>query len=120
MAVIYIAGPMTGYKDHNRTAFFTEAMRLAEHGHVVLNPATLPEGLSQQQYISICIPMLMCADVIYLLEGWEDSAGARAEYAMALKLNIDVSLPPVREDGKSITQPGVDQKPHNQQINLSE
>ncbi|EIX4511362.1 DUF4406 domain-containing protein, partial [Escherichia coli] len=22
MAVIYIAGPMTGYKDHNRTAFF--------------------------------------------------------------------------------------------------
>ncbi|HAX2347836.1 TPA: DUF4406 domain-containing protein, partial [Escherichia coli] len=21
MAVIYIAGPMTGYKDHNRTAF---------------------------------------------------------------------------------------------------
>ncbi|HHL4591080.1 TPA: DUF4406 domain-containing protein [Escherichia coli] len=55
-----------------------------------------------------------------MLEGWEDSAGARAEYAMALKLNIDVSLPPVREDGKSITQPGVDQTPHNQQINLSE
>ncbi|WP_270377017.1 DUF4406 domain-containing protein, partial [Escherichia coli] len=50
MAVIYIAGPMTGYKDHNRTAFFTEAMRLAADGHVVLNPATLPDGLSQQQY----------------------------------------------------------------------
>ncbi|SPX37520.1 phage protein [Escherichia coli] len=85
MAVIYIAGPMTGYKDHNRTAFFTEAMRLAADGHVVLNPATLPEGLSQQQYMSICIPMLMCADAIYLLEGWVDSAGARAEYVMALK-----------------------------------
>ncbi|HIB8586172.1 TPA: DUF4406 domain-containing protein, partial [Escherichia coli] len=55
MAVIYIAGPMTGYKDHNRTAFFIEAMRLAADGHVVLNPATLPEGLSQQQYMSICI-----------------------------------------------------------------
>ncbi|WP_432704347.1 DUF4406 domain-containing protein [Escherichia coli] len=105
---------------HNRTAFCVEDLKLRCAGNIVLNPAVLPDGLSQQQYMSICIPMLMCADVIYLLEGWEDSAGARAEYAMALKLNIDVSLPPVREDGKSITQPGVDQTPHNQQINLSE
>ncbi|STM08767.1 phage protein [Escherichia coli] len=101
MAVIYIAGPMTGYKDHNRTAFFTEAMRLAADGHVVLNPATLPEGLSQQQYMSICIPMLMCADAIYLLECWVDSAGALAEYVMALKLNMPVSFPENRAAGEN-------------------
>ncbi|ELW5409148.1 DUF4406 domain-containing protein [Escherichia coli] len=104
MAVIYIAGPMTGYKDHNRTAFSMAAMKLAAAGHVVLNPATLPDGLSQQQYMSICIPMLMCADVIYLLEGWVESAGAKAEYIMARKLNMPVSFPSVREDGESITQ----------------
>ena len=104
MAVIYIAGPMTGCKDHNRTAFFTEAMRLAADRHVVLNPATLPEGLSQQQYMSICIPMLMCADAIYLLEGWVDSAGARAEYVMALKLNMPVSFPENRAAGETVAQ----------------
>ncbi|HHI0671356.1 DUF4406 domain-containing protein [Escherichia coli] len=104
MAVIYIAGPMTGYKDHNRTAFFTEAMRLAADGHVVLNPATLPEGLSQQQYMSICIPMLMCADAIYLLECWVDSAGALAEYVMALKLNMPVSFPENRAAGETVAQ----------------
>ncbi|ELC8119378.1 DUF4406 domain-containing protein [Escherichia coli] len=104
MAVIYIAGPMTGYKDHNRTAFSIEAMKLAEDAHVVLNPATLPDGLSQQQYMSICIPMLMCADVIYLLEGWVDSDGVRAEYAMALKLNMPVSYPSARAGGETVAQ----------------
>ncbi|EJY8954015.1 TPA: DUF4406 domain-containing protein [Escherichia coli] len=105
MAVIYIAGPMTGYKDHNRTAFSMAATRLAAAAHVVLNPATLPDGLSQQQYMSICIPMLMCADVIYLLDGWEESAGARAEYAMALKLNMPVSYPSDRAASETVAQP---------------
>lgn len=104
MAVIYIAGPMTGYKDHNRTAFSIEAMKLAEAAHVVLSPAMLPDGLSQQQYMSICIPMLMCADAIYLLDGWEESAGAWAEYAMALKLNMPVSYPSARAGGETVAQ----------------
>lgn len=77
MAVIYIAGPMTGCKDYNRTAFCAEDLKLRCAGNIVLNPAVLPDGLSQQQYMSICIPMLMCADAIYLLDGWEESAGAR-------------------------------------------
>ncbi|EED1395702.1 DUF4406 domain-containing protein [Escherichia coli] len=104
MAVIYIAGPMTGYKDHNRTAFSMAAMKLAAAGHVVLNPATLPDGLSQQQYMSICIPMLMCADAIYLLEGWEESAGAMAEYAMARKLNMPASLPENQAASETVAQ----------------
>ncbi len=104
MAVIYIAGPMTGYEDYNRTAFSMATMRLKSAGHAVLNPGVLPNGLSQQQYMSICIPMLMCADVIYLLDGWEESAGARAEYAMALKLNMHVSLPENREAGETVAQ----------------
>lgn len=104
MAVIYIAGPMTGYKDHNRTAFSMAAMKLKSAGYTALNPAILPDGLSQQQYMSICISMLMCADAIYLLDGWEESAGARAEYAMARKLNMPVSFPENRAAGESITQ----------------
>ncbi|EME5675778.1 TPA: DUF4406 domain-containing protein [Escherichia coli] len=104
MAVIYIAGPMTGYKDHNRTAFSMAAMKLKSAGYTALNPAILPDGLSQQQYMSICIPMLMCADAIYLLDGWEESAGARAEYAMALKLNMPVSFPENRAAGETVAQ----------------
>ncbi len=49
-----------------------EDLKLRCAGNIVLNPAVLPDGLSQQQYMSICIPMLMCADAIYLLDGWEE------------------------------------------------
>ncbi|HHY7917587.1 TPA: DUF4406 domain-containing protein [Escherichia coli] len=104
MAVIYIAGPMTGYKDDNRLEFCLADLKLRYAGNIVLNPAVLPDGLSQQQYMSICIPMLMCADAIYLLDGWEESAGARAEYAMALKLNMHVSLPENRAAGETVAQ----------------
>ncbi|MCV0727198.1 DUF4406 domain-containing protein [Escherichia coli] len=104
MAVIYIAGPMTGYKDYNRSAFCLADLKLRCAGNIALNSAVLPDGLSQQQYMNICIPMLMCADVIYLLEGWTESAGAKAEHAMARKLNMPVSFPSARADGESITQ----------------
>lgn len=34
--------------------------------------------------------MLRCAEVIYLLKGWESSPGARAEKALAEKLELQV------------------------------
>lgn len=90
MSCIYIAGPMTGIRDFNRPAFFSAAQLLTERGHAVLNPASLPDGLTESQYMDICLAMLRCADVIYLLDGWENSAGARVEYALADKLGLDI------------------------------
>jgi hypothetical protein len=85
---IYIAGPMTGFHEFNRPAFHEAAAVLKSDGHIVLNPATLPDGLSQFEYMDICLAMLRCAHAIYLLQGWELSAGARAEQALAEKLNL--------------------------------
>ncbi|EGI95965.1 hypothetical protein SB521682_1879 [Shigella boydii 5216-82] len=45
--------------------------------------------------------MLHCANVIYLLDGWEDSPGAKEEYATALKLNLIISTPESRKEAKS-------------------
>ncbi|EPP0431508.1 DUF4406 domain-containing protein, partial [Escherichia coli] len=39
MAVIYIAGPMTGYKDDNRLEFCLADLKLRYAGNIVLNPA---------------------------------------------------------------------------------
>ncbi|WP_445946948.1 DUF4406 domain-containing protein [Shewanella sp.] len=85
---VYIAGPMSGMVGGNRREFHLAADVQRELGHVVLNPATLPAGLSEPEYMSICMPMLMCCDMIYLLDGWEDSNGAKAEYALAKKLGL--------------------------------
>lgn len=85
---IYIAGPMTGIEGCNRPAFVDAAFQLTSEGYCVLNPAMLPNGLTQPQYMDICLAMLRCASAIYLLKGWEKSAGARVEKALAEKLGM--------------------------------
>ncbi|MDV1094994.1 DUF4406 domain-containing protein (plasmid) [Raoultella ornithinolytica] len=85
---IYIAGPMTGVDACNRPAFDTEAFRLTADGHTVLNPAMLPDGLTQPEYMDICLAMLRSANAIFFLRGWETSAGARVERALAEKLGL--------------------------------
>ncbi len=99
---IYIAGPMTGYENFNREAFHRAEDALKREGHTVLNPAVLPDGLTQPHYMDICMAMLRCVDAVYMLKGWQQSAGARAELALAEKLGHAVIFQevgiPVKED----------------------
>ncbi|NZB12636.1 DUF4406 domain-containing protein [Escherichia coli] len=83
---VYIAGPMTGYKNFNREAFHKAEEELKREGHTVLSPAVLPDGLTQPHYMDICMAMIRCVDAIYMLKGWQRSAGAKAELALAEKL----------------------------------
>lgn len=101
MSVIYITGPMSGQENFNRDNFNVVAAMLKAIGHTVLNPALLPDGLTYGQYIKISKAMLECADTIYLLEGWRDSAGATNEHALAKKLGLNISTPESRKGGAS-------------------
>ena len=85
MTIIYVAGPMSGIKDHNRPLFNMVATELSDQGHSVLNPATLPDGLSQVQYMQICLPMVAAAHELVMLPGWEQSEGAYIEFLLAKK-----------------------------------
>lgn len=87
---VYIAGPMTGLPHFNRPAFQQAAINLSFEKHVPLNPAILPDGLTEADYMAIGLTMLQRAEAIYLLTGWQFSAGARAEHALALKLGLEV------------------------------
>lgn len=71
---VYIAGPMTGYENFNREAFHKAEEELKREGHTVLNPAMLPDGLTQPHYMDICMAMIRCVDAIYMLQGWQRSA----------------------------------------------
>ena len=90
MAVAFISGAMTGIENFNREAFFKAEEELKKKGYVVLNPATLPDGLERECYLDIDFAMLRQADSIYMLKGWEKSKGARGELLVALMLGIDV------------------------------
>ena len=82
----YIAGPITGVEDYKEK--FKEAEEyLKEEGCIVLNPSILPLGLTQEEYMRICIPMLNICDAIYMLVGWERSVGAKIEHSLAVQAN---------------------------------
>ena len=85
MTIIYVAGPMSGIKDFNRPLFNMVAAELTEQGHSVLNPATLPDGLSQGQYMQFCLPMVAVAHELVMLPGWEQSEGAYIEFLLDKK-----------------------------------
>lgn len=82
---VYIAGPMSGLPDDNRAAFNALANEIAERGDIPLNPAILPAGLTQAEYMQLCMPMLMLADEVLMLPNWVDSQGATAEFHTAMK-----------------------------------
>lgn len=98
--VVYIAGKMTGLPDKGRNQFFLAQAALEDDGWIVLNPASLPDGLPANSYIPICLAMLSAASVVMLLPGWERSRGAQIEAHYAMYQNIPVreieSLIPIR------------------------
>lgn len=77
---IYIAGKITGDPKY-RDRFREEAEKLEGLGHIVLNPAELPEGMSKAEYMRICFAMIDCADTVFLLPDWQGSPGAQLELA---------------------------------------
>ena len=79
---IYIAGKITGNKEY-KEQFALAKMRLEDKGHIVLNPAELPEGMKPSDYMRICIAMIDCADAVVLIGDWDRSAGANVEYNYA-------------------------------------
>ena len=89
--IIYLAGPISGpLMTENRERFYNVEARVLSKWFgnvekVILNPATLPLGLTDQDYMSIGLQMLFAADVVVMLEGWEQSVGARIEFDLAKK-----------------------------------
>ena len=77
---VYIAGKING--DLKYREKFAEAQReLESAGFIVLNPAILPDGFTYGAYMRICMAMLNECDTVCFLPDWEESDGAKAEYA---------------------------------------
>ena len=81
--IVYIGGKMTGLPDLGRSRFARAEERLQEAGHIVINPAVLPDGLAPDAYMPICLAMLDAADAIFLLDNWRESPGAQLELGYA-------------------------------------
>lgn len=114
---IYIAGPMTGFPDHNIPAFNAAAKRLRAEGHFVINPVDLsslfgtPEELSDsfaayydpsgcsgdddgiaENVMAADLAAVRSCNAIYLLNGWENSKGALKEVHVAIEHKLQIIL----------------------------
>lgn len=93
---IYIAGPMTGYPDHNRPAFHEAAAAIREVKGMdwpITNPAEveLPDGATWDDYMRIAVGVIAReVTEMVTLPGWECSRGARIEVDLAHALGITV------------------------------
>lgn len=104
---IYIAGPMSGYPEFNFPAFFKAAATFQDMGYVVFNPASKDNEANVKTDTSFAtgndqelmesgwdfkkaylwdVTKVIEGDAIYMLRGWERSAGARGEHAVAISI----------------------------------
>lgn len=88
---IYIAGKIAG--DRRYRAKFREATKALEAaGHVVLNPATLPDGLTDGDYMRIALAMLEASDLAVFLPDYQESRGAMVEWAWCQRTGKECAL----------------------------
>lgn len=88
----YIAGPMTGLPENNYPAFNYAEEELTGLGYSVENPAwnSLGEGDHWIGYMRLGLAQLLKCRGIYMLDGWQDSRGARIELNTAIDLKMAV------------------------------
>lgn len=90
---IYIAGKVTGEPLHLCTMKFGAAQIAIEKlGHIAVNPLEVVNDPKCPWNIAMrrCIKALMDCDMIFLLEDSKDSPGAKLEYELAQKLNMEI------------------------------
>lgn len=107
----YIAGPMRGIPEFNYLAFKAATRELSGHGFRVHSPHEKdlergiepdPEGYTKtplKEFMQYDLPLVCQSDVVFTLNGWEKSKGARLEMRTAQDLGTPVyslaSLKPI-------------------------
>lgn len=91
--MIYLSGPMTGYIGWNYDAFHNAAKYLRDMGYEVFNPAEVFGGettLPREDYMREDIRALLDCDTVMMLDGWQESEGAKLEYEIAKAIGLPV------------------------------
>lgn len=89
MRKVFLVGKITDNENY-RAEFAAAEAAIRERGDIPLNPAVLPDGLSQDDYARIAWAMLDRADAVALLPGWTRSHGAIIERALCAYVGKDV------------------------------
>ena len=108
---IYVAGPMRGYDNFNYEAFDRQTDILRKQGWSVINPAEMDRDISappsdpheydpktnyeDREFMreALCRDLVAICDTctaVYMMSGWEQSRGAKAEWHCAKALGLEI------------------------------
>lgn len=76
----------------NKDNFLVATKMLRSKGFIVINPHEICDGIPAsewEQCMRVCIKRMMDADMLIMLDGWENSKGAVVEAYIANRLNIE-------------------------------
>lgn len=91
---LYLAGPMSGYPEHNWPLFNQKAAELREAGYEVIDASTCNGSYeeacakSYEECLKTDIRAMLTCEGIALLPGWEMSRGANLEQYLATVLKM--------------------------------
>jgi nucleoside 2-deoxyribosyltransferase len=90
---VYISGPITGLPALNKPAFDAAADTLRAQGLQAVNPHDngVPPAEAWDKHMRADIKLLMDCDAVVLLQGWENSRGARIEMRLADSLGMPIA-----------------------------
>ncbi len=119
--MIYISGPMTGIAGHNFAAFDAAELALREKGWRVVSPANIARknGVSEgssvdseelRQIQEQDLEALLTCKAVFMLKGWRDSKGAKAEFHVAKWLQLEVQFEAGAETPIEAVSEGLDPK----------
>lgn len=91
MKKVYLAGKITGDRLY-RQKFKQYQKRLEKKGYIVVNPAVLPSGLSNADYMRICFSMIDSVDKVFFMPDYEESNGARLEMCYSLYIEKETEV----------------------------
>lgn len=87
---------MTGIPGFNYAAFNLSATSFRDDGATVFNPAETFNGdhsRERKEYMRIDIRALLDSNALYLLDGWQQSKGARLEHEIAQEIGLEILYP---------------------------
>lgn len=91
-SVVFLSGPVSGIKNRNKPAFDRMERMIREKYQPagVYNPTDMPTGHSHEDYMAVCLENIAISDVVVFLPGWQNSPGAKLEFATAYHLNKEL------------------------------
>ena len=88
---VYISGVITSTTDYMKR-FAVAEEHLTNSGYIVINPAkiltNMPEDTKYEEYMRLSMVLLEMCKRIYLLGGWEKSAGSNRELGFVIGKNM--------------------------------